>query len=198
MAAIRREARTLVGGRRGADNSPQDDPDTNYVFCRFILQNLPPFALGLVIAAIFAAAMSSIDSTLNALSAASVVDFYRRWIRPRATEAQALRAGRVTTLLWGVVATFMALFFAGGGSVIEQINKVGSWFYGSLLGIFVLALFVKGARARAGVVGILCGMAAVIAVHNTLRIEFLWYNVIGCVGVLIGGCVVALFERPGR
>lgn len=188
---LRAEARQLVTGK-------ENNKDTNDIFCRFILENLPPILLGLVIAAIFAAAMSSIDSTLNALSAATVVDFYRRWIRPGATERQSLRVGRVLTLLWGVVATMTALMFDGRGSVIELINKVGSLFYGSLLGVFALALFVRGAGARAGVIGLCSGMAVVLLVHNTLKIEFLWYNVIGCLAVVLAGSFVALFERRGR
>ena len=88
--------------------------------------------------------------------------------------------------------------FAGQGSVIELINKVGSFFYGSLLGVFALALFVRRAGGLSGFVGLLCGMGLVLLVHNTLKVGFLWYNVIGCVGVLIGGFVVSRFERgPG-
>lgn len=191
VIAIRAEARAVVT----PSDRPKDRDDTNDIFCRFILDNLPPVILGLVIAAIFAAAMSSIDSTLNALSAATVVDFYRRWLVRRASEAHAVRAGRIITLVWGVVATGMALFLDGGGSVIEQINKIGSFFYGTLLGIFALALFVPRAGARAGVVGLFSGMAAVLAVHNLLRVEFLWYNVVGCVGVLLGGIVAARWDR---
>ncbi len=182
---IRREARTVVGG----------GDDTNDIFCRFILDNLPPVLLGLIIAAIFAAAMSSIDSVLNALSGATVVDLYRRWLRPDCSERHALQVGKVLTLVWGALATGMALFFAGGGSIVEQINKVGSFFYGSLLGIFALALFVPRAGARAGAFGLLAGMVSVLAVHFTVKVEFLWYNVVGCLGVLLVGGTIALFER---
>lgn len=192
VADLRREARTLVGGRLDAHRRPVDDADTNYIFCRYILDNLPPLVLGLVIAAIFAAAMSSIDSVLNALSGATVVDLYRRWIRPQAGELESLRVGRVLTLAWGVVATFTALWFEGGGSVIVLINRVGSFFYGSLLGIFALALFVPRAGARAGFLGLCAGMALVMLVHNTLKVEFLWYNVIGCFGVLLVGSTLPL------
>jgi SSS family solute:Na+ symporter len=182
-----------------AARDPKDRDDTNNIFCRFILDNLPPVILGLVIAAIFAAAMSSIDSTLNALSSATVVDFYRRWLRPRSSQQHAVRVGRWLTLFWGVVATGTALFLEGGGSVIEQINKIGSFFYGSLLGVFALALMVRRAGGVAGCVGLLSGMVAVLAVHWTLKVEFLWYNVIGCVGVLAGGGLASLFERrPGQ
>ena len=150
---VRREARTLVGGKVDGDGAPRDDKDTNNIFCRYVLDQLPPILLGLIIAAIFAAAMSSIDSVLNALSGATVVDVYRRWVRPDASDAQSLRVGRYVTLFWGVTATFTALFFAGGGSIIEMINRVGSWFYGSLLGIFVMALFFRRAGDLAGALG---------------------------------------------
>jgi len=132
---------------------------------------------------------------LNALSAATVVDFYRRWLRPNCSEAHAVRAGKLMTLLWGVVATAMALFFAGGGSVIEQINRFGSFFYGSLLGIFALALFVPRAGVWSGALGLVGGMAAVLTVHWTWKVEFLWYNVIGCAGVLVVGGAIAVWER---
>ncbi len=195
VATIRAEARLLVARSIDPAARARDADDTNDVFCRFLFDHVPPLMLGLIVAAIFAAAMSSIDSTLNALSAASVVDLYRRWLAPRASEQQALRVGKAMTLFWGALATAMALFFAGGGSVIEQINRFGSFFYGSLLGIFALALFVPGARARAGAIGLLGGMASVMAVHFTWKVHFLWYNVVGCVGVLAVGTLCIAFER---
>lgn len=194
VSDLRREARTLLGDKTDGEGNAVDDADTNYIFCRFILDNLPPALLGLIIAAIFAAAMSSIDSTLNALSGATVVDIYRRWLAPGCSESHALRVGRMLTLGWGVVATFTALFFAGGGSVIELINKVGSFFYGSLLGIFALALFVRRAGPTAGFLGLLAGMVSVLVVWQTIKIEFLWFNVIGCVAVLLVGGAVSRFE----
>jgi SSS family transporter len=193
--AVRVAARTLVGGATDNAGNKKDDKDTNNIFCRYILDQMPPILLGLIIAAIFAAAMSSIDSVLNALSGATVVDFYRRWVRPDASDAQSLRVGRYVTLLWGVVATFTALFFAGGGSIIEMINRVGSWFYGSLLGIFVMALFFRRAGDLAGALGLCGGMGAVVLVHNVWKVQFLWYNVVGLVGVLVVGGVTALLVR---
>ena len=151
--------------------------------------------LGLIIAAIFAAAMSSIDSVLNSLSGATVVDIYRRWIKPGCDDAHALRVGKFITLFWGVIATFTALFFAGGGSIIEMINRVGSWFYGSLLGIFVMALFMRRAGDLAGALGLLGGMGAVLVVHNTVKVEFLWYNVVGLVGVVAVGFLTSLVVK---
>ena len=179
----RRDARILVHDTVDEAGKAQDDKDTNNIFCQFILAKMPPLLLGLIIAAIFAAAMSSIDSVLNSLSGATVVDIYRRWIKPGCDDAHALRVGKFITLFWGVIATFTALFFAGGGSIIEMINRVGSWFYGSLLGIFVMALFMRRAGDLAGALGLLGGMGAVLVVHNTVKVEFLWYNVVGLVGV---------------
>jgi len=195
VIAIRKEARTLVGGAVDSNGRPKDDGDTNDIFCRFILDQMPPVVLGLLIAAIFAAAMSSIDSVLNALSGATVVDIYRRWLRPRCSEAEALRTGKYLTLFWGVLATAMALSFDGIGSVVERINQIGSFFYGSLLGIFALALFVPRAGGVAGVVGLVAGMVSVLVVERTLKVEFLWFNVIGCAAVLAVGWLVGTWER---
>ncbi|MFT4841380.1 MAG: SSS family solute:Na+ symporter [Planctomycetota bacterium] len=192
--SVRKRARILVTDEV-KDGKAVDSKDTNDIFCRYILAEMPPLLLGLIIAAIFAAAMSSIDSVLNSLSGATVIDIYRRWIRPNCSEAHALRVGKFTTLFWGVVATFTALFFAGGGSIIEMINQVGSWFYGSLLGIFVMALFMRRAGDLAGALGLLGGMGAVLLVHNTVKVEFLWYNVVGLVGVLVVGFVTSLFVK---
>ena len=184
---IRLEARTLIG--------VGSQRDTNYLFPHFILHNLPPVLLGLLVAAIFAAAMSSADSALNSLTSSTIVDLYKRWLNPGASEGQALLASRITTVFWGIAATSSAFFFAGGGSVIELVNRVGSFFYGSLLGVFVLALISKRAGPRAGFLGLIGGMASVLAVHWTLRVEFLWYNIIGCIGVLAVGLTVSRFEK---
>lgn len=184
VAAIRKEARDLIGAGR----------DTNYIFPHFMLTSLPPIVLGLLIAAIFAAAMSSIDSVLNSLSAATVVDFYQRWLNPTVSERNALQVGRFTTVFWGLVATIAAWQFAGGGSVIELVNRVGSFFYGTLLGVFVLGRFFKRAGPKASFAGLIGGMSSVMVVHYTLRFEFLWYNIIGCIGVLLVGWIVSRFE----
>jgi len=195
VADIRKEAREAIAAP-DPEGRPQIHQDTNYIFPYFILNNLHPLLLGLVIAAIFAAAMSSVDSVLNSLSAATVVDFYRRLIRRDATDAQAVRVGRGATLFWGLVATFMAIGFQGGGSVIELVNQVGSYFYGSLLGIFTLALVCPRAKARAGIIGLCGGMLTVLVVNQTILVEFLWYNLIGWVGVLVIGWIASRFEKP--
>lgn len=188
---IRTEARNLFGSGTAAD-------DTNYIFVTFAFDHLPPIVLGLLIAAIFAAAIASSAAELNALSAATIVDFYRRWLARRRGDAHHVLAGRVATFLWGAFAACSALWLAGAGSVIEQINTIGSFFYGSLLGIFALAALVKRAGPIAGASSLGIGMATVLTVHNTLKIEFLWYNVIGCVAVVVSGWVVSRFEGQRR
>ena len=194
--SVREVADIRVRARKVFSEEGVDEKDTNYIFPRFILDNLPPVLLGLVIAAIFAAVMSSADSALNSLTSATVVDFYRRWIRPDSTERQALVASRVSTVIWGTLATLSALMMEGKGSVIELINQIGSFFYGSLLGVFVLAVFAPRAGAAAGFFGLIGGMASVLVVHLTLKVEFLWYNVIGCLGVVVtAGLVVLLRAR---
>jgi len=169
--------------------------DTNYIFPTFLFSSLPPVLLGLMIAAIFAAAMSSSDSALNSLTSAAVVDFYKRWFRPDASERQCLAAGRVITLLIGAVATTAAIQFHGAGSVIELVNKVPSYGYGSLFGVFALGALLPRAGRWAGLVGLLGGIGSVLAVDQFLHVEWLWYNVVGVVGVLLFGGVTAVFTR---
>jgi Na+/proline symporter len=190
-ARIRKEARQVFGNAK-------DNDDINFIFCRFAFDHLPPVVLGLVIAAIFAAAIASSAAEMNALSAATIVDFYRRWIARRRTERHYVFAGRIATLVWGVFAAISAVVLAGPGSVIERINWIGSFFYGSLLGIFALAALVRRAGAWAGAVGLMCGMATVLIVDKTIKVEFLWYNVIGCVAVVAAGWVVSRFEPARR
>jgi len=170
--------------------------DTNFIFPQFILSEVPVVFLGLMMAAIFAAMMSSADSALNSLTSSSIVDIYKRWLRPNASEAQSLLASRLTTLFWGLSATGAALMFQGSGSVIEVVNRVGSFFYGSLLGVFALGLLVPRAGPVSGFLGLLGGMTAVLVTWQTLSIEFLWFNVIGCMGVLLVGGLASIFERP--
>jgi len=101
---------------------------------------------------------------------------------------------RLMTVFWGAFATLYAVTLSGSGSVIEKVNQIGSFFYGSLLGVFTLGLLVKRAGPRAGLAGLVGGMASVGLTHWLLRVEFLWYNVIGCVGVLLVGGIVAWIE----
>ncbi|MYA10384.1 MAG: sodium:solute symporter [Gemmatimonadetes bacterium] len=166
--------------------------DVNYIIPRFVLGELPIGLAGIFIAAIIAAAMSSISSELNSLSTTSIIDFYRRWFRPEASDAHYLKVSKVATAFWGVFACFVALYAVSLGSLIEVVNRFGSFFYGSILGVFLLAM-VPRARAAGAFVGLLVGMGAVAAVtFGAPDVSFLWHNVIGALTVVGVGVVLSL------
>lgn len=187
LSDLRSEAKQLVEVVRGASSN-----DVNYVFPSYLVRYVPAGVLGLMIAVIFAAAMSSLDSELTALSSATVVDFYRRYFKRDASPEHYLRASRITTLFWGVVASGFALYVGQLGSLIEAVNRVGSYFYGSLLGVFLLAFLVKRANGNGAFLGLLAGMLAVYVVSKTTDISFLYYNVVGTVVVVAVGTLLSL------
>jgi SSS family transporter len=144
-----------------AETGNESFNDVNYVFPTFVVQNMPIGVIGLIIAAIFAAAMSSISAELNALATATTIDFYRRHFARDASEKQYVLFGRIATFVWGIFACIVATQATSLGSLIEVVNKFGSFFYGSLLGVFLLAFAVKRARARGAFFGLLIGIACV-------------------------------------
>lgn len=166
--------------------------DVNYVFPMFVVQNMPMGVIGLIIAAIFAAAMSSISAELNALATATTIDFYRRHFKTDGTDRDYVRFGRIATFFWGVFACIVAIYSTNLGSLIEVVNKFGSFFYGSLLGVFVLAIVVRRARSRGAFWGLLFGILSVWIASNYTNIEFLWFNVIGCLVTVLAGYLISL------
>jgi solute:Na+ symporter, SSS family len=174
------------------ENGNEKFNDVNYVFPTFVVANMPMGVIGLIIAAIFAAAMSSISAELNALATATTIDFYRRLYKPDATDAQTLFVGRISTFLWGIFACVVAIYATNLGSLIEVVNRFGSFFYGSLLGVFFLAFVVKRARARGAFFGLLFGITSVAVASNFTDIAFLWFNVVGCVVTVIAGYLISL------
>jgi SSS family transporter len=177
------------------ETSDKSFNDVNYVFPTFVLQNMPMGVIGLLIAAIFAAAMSSIAAELNALATATTIDFYRRLYKPEATDSHYVAVGRISTFIWGIFACIVAIFASNLGSLIEVVNKFGSFFYGSLLGVFVLAFAVKRARSRGAFFGLLFGILSVWIASLYTNIEFLWFNVIGCLMTVIAGYLISLTVR---
>ncbi|MEJ7701034.1 MAG: hypothetical protein WKF71_15520 [Pyrinomonadaceae bacterium] len=169
--------------------------DVNYVFPTFVVENMPMGVIGLIIAAIFAAAMSSISAELNALATATTIDFYRRHFKKEGTDKEYVRFGRIATFFWGIFACIVAIYATNLGSLIEVVNKFGSFFYGSLLGVFVLAFVVKRARARGAFFGLLFGIASVWIASFYTDIEFLWFNVIGCLVTVLAGYLISLTVR---
>jgi len=168
--------------------------DVNYVFPAFVVANMPMGVIGLIIAAIFAAAMSSISAELNALATATTIDFYRRHFKKDAGDKHYVAFGRIATFVWGIFACIVAIYATNLGSLIEVVNKFGSFFYGSLLGVFVLAIVVKRARARGAFFGLLFGIASVWVASNYTNIEFLWFNVVGCLVTVIAGYLISLTD----
>jgi hypothetical protein len=186
LRSLRTEAKAVVSDVRGGSSN-----DVNYVFPTYIINYIPTGLLGLLIAVIFAAAMSSLDSEITALSSATVMDFYRRWFRPDATDDHYLRVSRIATMGWGLFAFGVALYAGQLGSLIEAVNQIGSFFYGSLLGVFLLAFFVPRATGTGASIGLLAGMASVFLVSITTDVSWLYYNVVGAavvvmVGILLG------------
>jgi solute:Na+ symporter, SSS family len=182
IGEIRTEALTLAGRVTG-----QNTRDVNYVMPRFALDYLPIGLLGVFIAAVLAAAMSSIAAELNSLATATVIDFYRRWVRADAPDSHFLAVGKLATLFWGVFACVVAFYAANLGSLIEVVNRFGSFFYGSILGVFLLAM-IPGTRGWGAFVGLLAGMGAVAAVNfGAPSVSFLWHNVVGAVTVVVVG-----------
>ncbi|MFN0086803.1 MAG: sodium:solute symporter [Blastocatellia bacterium] len=166
--------------------------DTNYVFPSFVTSYAPAGVVGLIIAAIFAAAMSTISAELASLSTATVMDFYRRHFRKEKGDAHYLMVSKIATGAWGVFACIVALNATKLGSLIEVVNRFGSYFYGSLLGVFVLAIGTKRANGNGAFLGLIMGVAVVAVVGFYSTISFLWYNVIGCVVVVITGMILSL------
>ena len=165
--------------------------DVNYVFPTFVLTHLPVGLVGLLIAAILAAAMSTISAELASLSTATVIDFYRRWWSADASDAQLLWVSRAAVGLWGIFASVVAIYAAELGSLIEVVNRFGSYFYGSILGVFVLAIASTRANGHGAFVGLIGGMLAVGYVATQTKVEFLWLNVVGAVAVYVIGVVVS-------
>jgi SSS family transporter len=176
-------------------NSVTPANDVNYVYPSFLLKFVPVGMLGLMISVIFAAAMSSISAEIAALSSASMVDFYKRFFKKDATEIHYLRSGQLFTVFWGIFATFIATF-AGrwGTSLIETVNKVGSHFYGPILGVFILGFLIRRANGNGAFWGVILGMSAVIYVSWFTDIAWLYLNVIGPVVVVIAGSLISLLS----
>jgi solute:Na+ symporter, SSS family len=170
--------------------------DTNYVFPTFVTTHMPIGLVGLIIAAIFAASMSTVAAELNSLATATVIDFYRRLFVREASDAHYLAVAKGATAMWGVFACVVALFASGLGPLIDVVNRFGSFFYGSILGVFILALAVPRATGRGAFVGLMAGMSAVAAVAIGLpKIAFLWHNVVGAVSCVVVGFLVSLTSR---
>jgi Na+/proline symporter len=135
--------------------------------------------------------MSTFSSEINSLASATIIDFYKRYFRHEATDAHYLRVSRTATVLWGGYAAAAACFAGRLGSLIEAVNKVGSYFYGPILGVFLLAFMAPRSNGRGAFWGLVAGEGAVLAVAWYSSISWLYYNVVGVAVVVLVGCALS-------
>jgi solute:Na+ symporter, SSS family len=182
---LREKAKTLI--------SKSDDKaktlDTDYIFISFVLNHLPVGLIGLLIAVIFAAAMSSISSEINALATTTVIDIYKRSFVKTATDEHYMKASKWLTVIWGVIALSFAALTSMFDNLIQAVNIVGSIFYGVILGIFLVAFFIKFVNEKAVMIAAIIAQITIIGLfflnqNSTFKIEFLWYNLIGAMLVI--------------
>ena len=188
MKNIRQEAISII---KKADPHA-DTNDTNYIFLNFVIHYLPIGIIGLLIAVIFSASWSSTASELNALASTSIIDFYKRFAKKEHSEKHYLMASKWATVLWGGFAILVAMFANKLGSLIEAVNILGSLFYGTILGIFLTAFFLKTVKGNAVFMAALLAEALVICFYLFDLTAFLWLNLIGCVLVMM---FAILFEN---
>jgi solute:Na+ symporter, SSS family len=177
-------------------NDPEADiNDNNYIFLSFVTQYLPRGLVGLLIAIIFLASMGSTASALNSLASTTVVDVYKRLINKDASDRGYLLASRLSTIGWGLVCIMMALYASKLGNLIEAVNILGSYIYGTILGVFLVAFYVKHVDGRAvfyaavltEIIVCICGYQKVVA--------YLWLNVIGCLTVVFLAILIQIFQK---
>lgn len=173
--------------------------DTDYVFISFVISFLPVGMVGLLLAVIFSAAMSSTSSELNALATTTVIDLYRRSIVKNQTDRHYLQMSKIFTIAWGIVALMFAVVADLFENLIQAVNIVGSLFYGSILGVFVVAFFMKRVGGRAVFWGAILGEILVVTIflldyYEYLNIAYLWLNMIGCLLVML---LSWIFEKLG-
>jgi SSS family solute:Na+ symporter len=177
------------------NNPDMDTRDTNYIFLSFVVKYLPVGVIGLVLAVIFAASMSSTASELNALASTTVVDIYKRLIKKDKDDRHYLKVSRMATFFWGIYAILLAQTASRLGSLIEAVNIVGSLFYGTILGIFLVGFYMKFIRGTATFYAAIIAELIVLFCFFFTGITFLWYNVIGCLAVILIALVLNQF--PG-
>ena len=172
------------------NNPAIDTSDTNYIFLSFVIKYLPAGLVGLIFACIFAASMSSSSSELSSLATCTIIDVYKRHFKKDGNEKHYLVVSRVFTALWGLYAILFAQYVSRLGSLIEAVNIIGSLFYGTLLGIFLLAFYVKSVGGTATFIAAFVGEAVVLYCFFFTDIAWLWYNVIGCVSLVLAALLL--------
>ncbi|SIT93860.1 sodium:solute symporter [Pontibacter indicus] len=185
---VREDAKALI-----AKATPDAETrDTDYVFISFVMKYLPAGLVGLLLAVIFSAAMSSTSSELNALASTTVIDIYKRSVKQDKDSFHYLRASKLFTAAWGTLAIIFATYASMLDNLIQAVNIIGSIFYGTILGIFLVAFYVKYIKGHAVFMAAILAEAVVLYCHFYTDIAFLWFNVIGCVAVILFGLIIQL------
>ena len=184
--AIRKEGIGLMK----KNNLQADTDDTNYVFLNFVTHYLPKGLIGLLIAIVFLASMGSTASALNSLASTTVVDIYKRTIKPNASDKQYLLVSRVATVFWGMVCIAMALYAGKMGNLLEAVNQLGSYIYGTILGVFVVAFYVKKVSGSAVFIAAILSEIIICIMGYHGWVAYLWLNPIGCMLVILFGLLI--------
>jgi hypothetical protein len=183
---IRRDANTALARK----NPEIKANDADYVFITFILHELPHGVIGLLIAAFFAAALSSKAAELNALGSSTTIDFYRHLVNRQASDAKCVAATKWFTAFWGVVAIGFALFAHLAENLIQAVNILGSIFYGVMLGLFVVAFFIPRVGGTPVFWAALAAQTLVFILYHGLTISYLWYPLVGCAACVVFSLVL--------
>ena len=189
---IRQDAVAVI--KKNNDKANLDD--TNYVFLTFVTQYLPKGLIGLLIAVIFLASMGSTASGLNSLASTSVVDFYKRLIKPDASDQNYVDASRIATIFWGLVCILMALYAGKLGNLLEAVNQLGSYIYGTVLGVFVVAFYMKRVKGTPVFIAAVFTEITICIMGYFNVVAYLWLNVIGCFGVMLIAVILQIFTQP--
>ncbi|OJW12602.1 sodium:solute symporter [Mucilaginibacter sp. 44-25] len=167
--------------------------DTNYVFLTFVTQYLPRGLIGLLIAIIFLASMGSTASGINALASTTVVDIYKRVVSPGASQQRYVNASRLATLFWGTVCIVMALYAGKIGNLLEAVNQLGSYLYGTILGVFVVAFYIKPIKGTPVFIAAIITEMIICVMGYYETVAYLWLNAIGCIGVIVIALLINTF-----
>ena len=189
--AIRQQAVDLM-----KKNDPEAETnDNNYVFLSFVTRYLPQGLIGLLIAIIFLASMGSTASALNSLTSTTVVDIYKRLINQNASDEKYLSVSRWITIMWGLLSLFMALFASKMGNLLEAVNILGSLFYGTILGIFIVGFYLKRIGGSATFIAAILTEIIIFTCWIMDAMAFLWLNVVGCLLVMLIAVILQKFQK---
>ncbi len=195
---VRNEVKALVK----KVNPEAETNDKDYVFMTYVMDNLPIGMVGLLFAVMFSAAMSSTASELNALSSTTTIDLYKRSVKSNGDDLHYVKSSRWFTFMWGAIAILFATYASLFENLIQAVNLLGSLFYGTILGIFLVAFYIKQIKGNAVFIAAILAEIGVVYIHylnaneiapQWLTMGYLWYNIVGCLLVMIIGYIIQLF-----